>query len=853
MTRPDAEKTDGASAETSPLAVPAETAQSPVPAAEPDDNARKEYKRLLQTDSATILQSTGSKTTADGTPRLRNVSVGMSAADRQRPSDPTAAFAPAQAYDDLALDPGEITRWAGALRAQRLLALNSYDAELLYAAAQAVLCDAVFGDEDKRDFPAEGIEMGLNDVIFSAPDERPRVIAVYAVDQTSKLFLSTLRPDAPSVTKSRNLLAKNHLYILVVAHASLWMALEDQYRGQSFRYADATIPFLTPRLRAAGLGRLASDIRKQQEAHRLWGASEEQFLLNLKMCVQNGTVEQKVAEYARHIADGTADRLGTTRPVSAAGLIEQTPEPDAKLQPLYQWVLFVATFFPGLSDREFTEVLRHLIPPQPQPQPPPADGAAPVATPSLFEAWQPARQPAILAACELHREPRPSAAPSIVFIDKLFFREMEQAFLTTHYGHYEHAMGRIDEARLITHPMKAIRDAVVTLLANRAIREENQYGRTYAVDMILKYVRPQGRPLSEVILSEEWSAALSALPSEQLRMLFERTAAVIIQIAKTGQSTVALSGVEHMQRYGFLDPLLKILRRAVNEDIPTEVSATAASALLRAVELGTRYVQFGAVPVDVDEVLEGETLRLVRLILRNPTKGQLLTSLMSKASPAVGTLVLRYLGQYSLNGFRADASANPIAAAIGGMVDMETPPDLSDVARGLFSDEFAAGFAGDLRWSLLYHWLAPEALREQREALEPRLIPALAAVLHRLVVVPTQAGTAAALERVQVAASVVADTCAWIDEPNRRQALPRAVAHVLDQERRREVQLVVSAIADAIDAGIVSLQRPATGFNRTEQQRRSQFLNRWKRLRDALRYVKASIAAAVPARMTQDR
>jgi hypothetical protein len=753
-----------------------------------------------------------------------------SGAEELRP-DPTSVFQPGP-YPDIALP--DIEPWARQLRDNRILVLSSHDPMLMYAIAQGLLQHPEFTACEKRQVESQSHDLNIDEFIMAAAGAKPRVIAAYAISERALSFLRSLSPDGPTVNRQIKDLRDRDMWLLIVGRASHLGEIERRDPTQAFPYLEPPVGFLEPRLRAAFGSRaaeFAASIAYQQE-RGLWGASEEGFFVNLRKSLKDGSLRQKIREFDEAIAIGTEDTLrGQRQPLRAMQLLEAVPEGVPELQPLYQWVMFTGTFFREMPVKEFSAILKRLVPP-PTPEPTP-DGREKIARPkSLYDSW-PLNEYKILTLCQMYQETetRKLSAPAIRFVESNLQTDMEEAFRSAYYGHYAYAVQAIEEGALVIHDEPLIRGGVVELLATRAVLESDYAGGRYVLDLLLSAVRAHRGDADAS--SGELLGAIEDLPATRRSMLFFQAAAVILKVAEKNQIAVAEAGLAQLRSIGLLGPVLTVLNRGTRGDAPPETLAHAARILLST----------------DDFVLFAATLKRVREAICEPSRGCLLTLLLASLRRELATSVLRYLTQYTLSGYRLDARANPMALALQHVSELSAD-NLTPVAAALVAEDFQTGLEEDEIWDLFHTWLAPEAMREEVLLLFDRLVPALnAASLNLYQFLESRAAGPSDSRQMRLAAMILGDTYNGLASLERRKALAAAVAKTMEKKARSQFAQLLYAIANAINTGILSLQAPAPVFDRTEQQKRSQFLTRWKRLRDGLRQVKSEIDAFQSAQL----
>jgi hypothetical protein len=801
------------------------------PRAEPSSPAvnvpsEERLKRFLKGEDSSTGATSEIKINLSLDVRAAKAERGVETVDEE-PTDPTTVFQHVM-YPDINFKADQIEEWSTKLQKNRILALPSYDPEFLYAAAEAIVSSPAFSHCEKRDLSLENTGFDIDRLIKLASGKRPRVVAAYAIDEMSRSFLKTLRPDPPTVGRQIESLRKRDLYLLIVSRTPFLSEIEQRDPTQHFTYIERSVDFLGPRLSAAygsEAGAIAETLRYHQE-QGLWSSSEERFFVDVQARIRDRTLRQTIARYQEAINTGTTGALKSAEtPVMAETLLEALPGGDPALQQLYQWVLFTATFFPGLPMGEFTRVLRQLIP-EPLPETPPAEGRPVLKPKSLFDHWS-LQEPKILKLCQLRLEPRKLEAPAIVFVETVLGSEMERAFRSMYYGHFEHAITKIEEAGLVADRSPLIRQAVVKVLATRAIQEANYYGKRFALDVLYSYARarrPGGAPPA---LSGELATLTEGLPQEISAILYNQVASVILAVSEKDQQ-VAEAGLAQLKGIGVLDPVLRVLRHGSRSTTSPKLSAAAAAILLTC--------------NDTDKA--AESLRLVRLALRDPANGALLTCLLSDLPRNVACGLLRYLTQFALKGFVTDIRANPLASAFNGLAHQPDfkVADFTVLADLLTADEFAAGFSEDDFWFLFQSWLAPESLRADRLLLLLRLVAAIHSATERVVkFIVLHSRISDSLLKLLIPAMLLADTYIWIESVEQKGHLVSAVSRSLDKKRRSECSLLLNELATGINDGVLSLQPSGQVVDRGEQQKRLQFVTRWKRLRDALRQVKVDI------------
>jgi hypothetical protein len=740
----------------------------------------------------------------------------------EAPRDPTVSFQPGT-YPEYVLP--DVESWVKTLRDRHILVLSTPAPQLAYALAKAVLLSPAFADCEKREVFSESYDFGVDQFVAAAAGTKPRVVAAYANYKVSLAFLESLPPDGPAFNRTVRALCEREVWLLIVTRAMYIEQIEGQDPTLTYCYFEVPVNFLRPRLRAAypdEAEEMADNIRLQRERN-LWPRSDESLLKIINDRIKENSLRQRVATLRDAIGNNTAHMfMEQETPVSAIRLLTFVPDGEQHLQRLYQWVMFVGTFFPEMPVREFSTVLRLLLPSQTVETPSTDKVVSAVAPKSLYDSWS-LNEHAVLSLCKMHYEAegRKLNAPVIQFVEPGLTNDIELVFQSEFYGHYSHALSVIEEKGLLVDPSPLIRARVVDLLAMRAVKEAEYTGSRYVIDAVSAYLQTRtGDVIADTPL-DQFMHPIERLPEVIRSLLLSQLASLVLKVAEKKNTVVAQSGLSQLNSAGLSGSVFTVLRRGAELNAPVEVLAEAARILLSSDDFG----------------LFAATLKRIRETICEPSQGSLLLQLLNMIPQHQASGLIRYLSFYALGGYRSDVKNNPLAVAIEDACP--SVDELKPLASALLADDFTAGMDDGELWELFHRWLAPEVLHEDIALAFVPVAAAINTASHRLY--RYLESDAAPPSHLWLVSLVLGDTFSAISNTETRKTLAGAVAAHLDRKGRRQLASLVHENADSISVAIRDLQDSSANYNRTEREIFSKLLQRWKKLRDSLRLVKLEI------------
>jgi hypothetical protein len=254
----------------------------------------------------------------------------------------------------LPLDSADRGRWAAALRNEGLLLLISYDSALLVSAAQEIA--AQLSDHYRTYLLSShlGLEPGQTvtvNAFLPRQQEGPALIVADATEITP-VFLDSVLATPASIQLFHQSLCDNERLLLVLTNdrALGWRDDPEGMRAQRGYLPCERVSFVRPRLmqQLGGNWQEAYEKLCRQREAGYWRRDEEGFFKEFTGYLNQGLLLTEIEKR----------RQMRLPPVAAEGAAGTLLSPQA---PLENAVLFVATFFPNLSMRDFERLLLVLL------------------------------------------------------------------------------------------------------------------------------------------------------------------------------------------------------------------------------------------------------------------------------------------------------------------------------------------------------------------------------------------------------------------------------------------------------------------------------------------------------------
>lgn len=413
----------------------------------------------------------------------------------QPPKDPTW---PLEAKSpDIKPDLVDLKKWSRRLTKDRFLVLRSEDSELLadfgYSIAKGLKARdrrlLGFDRKNLEEFDPQ-FEMLYDETIKTAT---PSLVMVMANVNQSRSFIASMPTgDITAVHHFTASLVRSDLnrYVLLLGTPDC-LSLGPIY--DSFR---EDIDFLLPRLKHHYPTNFASLHERlcQQRSNGRWSADSKEFFGQLLPLFKAHVLEQELDRREHGLPDESAIAKAQTE--SKALL--------ASNDTLRNTVLFIATFFPGLSAQDFEDTVLCLVGELVADFALPGDTSAEASQPEaksarrlLKDVWAESHRE-VLESCRLEfqqleglvlrgHEADDPMAPVAEFTDPHLRRALGEVFRGSAFKTYLYLVDRVfSQGLLFRHPSDMVMEGVIRLVVATDRSSLERYGQDWLLDLILK-------------------------------------------------------------------------------------------------------------------------------------------------------------------------------------------------------------------------------------------------------------------------------------------------------------------------------------------------------------------------------
>jgi len=237
------------------------------------------------------------------------------------------------------------------LNAERLILISCADQDLAYTAAHALIGKLeINSDERKRLVNFDRIteeQLAIYSLLSKKTSSKyPTAIVVDAFSDKAGTFVDSLFKAGlgPSGNIKEELMRAQLFIICVLAPEEVETRVKS-YRDQ-LRFTYWELPFLQLLLSCYQPAEAVAELRRtllEQQRRGSWSGDNNEFARQIKAALKSNRLSEVIAQHAE-----------TPEPLNASAL----PKED---DPLTRLILYVATYFPGLSPSEFNRVMDALL------------------------------------------------------------------------------------------------------------------------------------------------------------------------------------------------------------------------------------------------------------------------------------------------------------------------------------------------------------------------------------------------------------------------------------------------------------------------------------------------------------
>jgi hypothetical protein len=590
-----------------------------------------------------------------------------------------------------------VKEWCGQLQKDRLLILESWDPEVLYAAAQSIAFHSSWPAMDCRyvEVTDSSGALKLKSIAErgASPQKRERLIVVFEVMPQGTSILHSNRYSQPSLATFRELLGKRHIRLLIMVFSGLLQKLQPDYKA-NILFAECTreIDFLLPRLKAL-FGPKAGEYRKkileEQRPEELWSGDDQKFQKELAEAIERKTLQAEIES-----SDERREQLKRQERIRQQEQINPVSSLPG-MTPVERASIWLATFMPRLPVRDFEHAMQVLLE-GPKPESPEHQ--------AIWNDWKrDANQ--ILEKCQMAIQEMPRQSPCIGFQRSALAAAYQRAFVEKLRFHHENFFERIERAHCLVSNRDSIRRTAAGLLVQRCLQEADDF----TTSLLGRTIRLLAEPADIASTPDD---LMERLPVDRRRPIRKALAYVLQRLGQEGGAEIATRMLLMLAGTGGPQTAFEIFKESRPEDFPSEQ-------LLR---MMLPFLQRGK-----DKLPERARQLLLKIASRNPDRTGEIFSLMRDIFPeAVAVEWLAYACERHIEGTRS-READPILCFVLGD-DEQANSQLGSFFELLASKTFAGVItrrepfsSNPARLDVLSYWLFP--YRElSRLELEPALV-----------------------------------------------------------------------------------------------------------------------------------